>query len=302
VIEFIDAAELARRVSPEGAVQAIRRALLDGLDPAEDPARTVVDGPAGQLLLMPSFSAAAAGIKLATVAPGNAARGRPRVQALYVLLDPESLTPQAVLDGTALTALRTPAVSVAAVQRALPARPDVLVFGAGPQGRGHVTTLATVLGPLGRVRYVVRNPSAIGLNVPVLGLGTGPVDAALRDADVVVCATNARTPLFDSSLISDRAVVIAVGSHERDARELDGALLARSQVIVEDRDTAVREAGDVVLAIEAGELSADALVTMRQIVIGEVAPAADRPVVFKSTGMSWEDLAVARAVLAAGRR
>ena len=116
--------------------QAIRQALLDGLDPADDPPRTIVDVPAGQLLLMPSSSAAAAGVKLATVAPGNAARGRPRVQALYVLLDAETLTPQAVLDGTALTALRTPAVSVAAVQAALPERPAVVVFGAGPQAAG----------------------------------------------------------------------------------------------------------------------------------------------------------------------
>ena len=108
---------------------------------------------------MPSSSAAAAGVKLATVAPANAARGLPRVQALYVLLDAETLTPQAILDGTALTTLRTPAVSVAAVQAALPERPSVVVFGAGPQGRGHVATLAAAAGPLGSVTYVVRGPA-----------------------------------------------------------------------------------------------------------------------------------------------
>ncbi len=296
MIEFIDADEVRRRVSPAAAVQAIRQALVDGLDPAADPPRTIVDVPAGQLLFMPSSSATAAGLKLATVAPGNAARGRPRVQALYVLLDAQTLAPQAILDGTALTTLRTPAVSVATVQSGLPHRPDVVVFGAGPQGQAHVATLADVVGPLGDVRYVVRDPARADVDRPVLRLGDPAVERALADADVVVCASNARTPLFDSSRLADHAVVIAVGSHEPDARELDGALLARAQVVVEDRATARREAGDIVLAIAEGALDPGALVTMRQLVTGAVAVAADRPLVFKSTGMAWQDLAVARAV------
>ena len=74
----------------------------------------------------------------------------------------------------------------------------------------------------------------------------------LRAADVVVCATTARTPLFDSTLLTDDVIVIAIGSHEPDARELDGALMGRAQVVVEDVATALRECGDVVLAIADG--------------------------------------------------
>jgi ornithine cyclodeaminase/alanine dehydrogenase-like protein (mu-crystallin family) len=299
VLEYLDAAEIARRLTPAEAVAAIEQVLRDGFDPATDPARSIVDVPAGQLLLMPSSSARAAGVKLATVAPDNARHGRPRIQALYVLLDAQTLTPQALLDGTALTTLRTPAVSIAAVRPALSPRPDVLVFGAGPQGRGHVATLDSVLGGLGRVRYVVRDPAAATVDAPVLRLGDGAVDDALRAADVVVCATNARTPLFDSTLLAASAVVMAVGVHEPDARELDAALFGRARVIVEDRATALREAGDVVLAIADGALTPDALGTMRDVVTGVLPPARDRPIVFKSTGMSWEDLAVARAVVAA---
>ena len=99
---------------------------------------------------------------------------------------------------------------------------------------------------------------------------------ALRSADVVVCATSARAPLFDSALLRDDVVVVAVGSHEPDARELDAALLGRATVVVEDVATALREAGDVVLAIAEGALDPADLVPMRDVVTGAV-DAARRP-------------------------
>jgi ornithine cyclodeaminase len=120
----------------------------------------------------------------------------------------------------------------------------------------------------------------------------------LRSADVVVCATSARSPVFDSALLREDAVVIAVGSHEPDARELDAPLLGRATVVVEDVATALREAGDVVLAIAEGTLTPVDLVPMRDVVSGAVAVPADRPLVFKSVGMSWQDLVVATAVVA----
>ena len=123
---------------------------------------------------------------------------------------------------------------------------------------------------------------------------------ALRTADVVVCATSARSPLFDSSVLRDDAVVVAVGSHEPDARELDAPLLGRATVVVEDVATALREAGDVVLAIAEGALTPVDLVPVRDVVTGAVSLPADRPLLFKSVGMSWQDLGVAEAVVASG--
>ena len=90
----------------------------------------------------------------------------------------------------------------------------------------------------------------------------------------------------------------AVGSHEPDARELDAALLGRATVVVEDVATALREAGDVVLAIAEGTLTAADLVPVRDVVTGTRTLATDRPVVVKTVGMSWQDLVVAEAVLA----
>jgi ornithine cyclodeaminase/alanine dehydrogenase-like protein (mu-crystallin family) len=232
-----------------------------------------------------------------TVAPGNPARGLPRVQAAYLLFDADTLAPRAVLDGAALTTLRTPAVSVAAMSGALPDRPlRVAVLGAGPQAVGHVATLAAVR-PLARAAYLVRDPARAPVDVIAIDVGSAGAEQELRAADVVVCATSARSPLFDSALLRDDAVVVAVGSHEADARELDAALLGRATVVVEDVATALREAGDVVLAIADGTLTAGDLVPMRDVVSGAVAVPDGRPLVFKSVGMGWEDLVVALAVV-----
>ncbi len=293
-MRFLDAAAVAA-LGPVGAVRAITDALRGGLDPATDTPRSAVGLAHGQFLLMPSEAPAAAGVKVATVAPGNPARGLPRIQAVYLLFDGETLALRAVLDGTALTTLRTPAVSVAAVLPALPDRPlRVAVVGAGPQATGHVATLAAVR-PLVGATHLVRDPSRTPLEA--VRLGSADADEALRAADVVVCATSARSPLFDSSLLRDDAVVVAVGSHEPDARELDAPLLGRATVVVEDVATALREAGDVVLAIAEGALTAADLVPVRDLVTGAVPPPADRPLVFKSVGMSWQDLVVAEAVV-----
>jgi ornithine cyclodeaminase/alanine dehydrogenase-like protein (mu-crystallin family) len=292
-VRYLDADAVAA-LGPAAAVRAITEALRAGLDPAGDPPRAAVGLSRGQFLLMPSESPGAVGVKVATVAPGNPFRGLPRIHAAYLLFDPETLALRAVLDGTALTTLRTPAVSVAAVLPALPDRPlRVAVVGAGPQAVGHVATLADVR-PLAAVSHLVRDPSRTRLTA--VRLGSPDAGHVLRTADVVVCATSARSPLFDSTLLRDDAVVIAVGSHEPDARELDAPLLGRATVVVEDVATALREAGDVVLAITEGTLTADDLVPMRDVVTGTVLPRPGRPLVFKSVGMSWQDLVVAAAV------
>jgi ornithine cyclodeaminase len=296
-MRYVDAAEVAA-LGPTGAVDAILGALRDGLDPSDDPARSAVGLAHGQFLLMPAQTPTSAGVKVVTVAPDNPGRGLPRIHAAYLLFDHDTLALRAIVDGTALTTLRTPAVSVAAVLARLPDRPlRLAVFGTGPQAVGHVDTLAAVR-PVAAATYLARDPSRTPL--PAIGIRTPAAQEALAAADVVVCATAARSPLFDSTLLRDDAVVIAVGSHEPDARELDAALLARASVVVEDKATALREAGDVVLAIAEGALAPSDLLPLRDVVLGPGALPPDRPLVFKSVGMSWEDLVVATAVVEHG--
>lgn len=286
-LPHIDAAEL---VSWTDAIAAIERAVAER--DRSGPARTAVPVSGGELLVMPAATARSAGVKLAGVAPGNPAAGLPRIQAVYLLFDAATLTPRALIDGTALTTLRTPAQSAyAARELSAPDAGRLVVFGAGPQAWGHVHALASVR-PIREVVVVGRTQ---GRAVDLAGrLQSEGVDAraggpdAVRDADLVVCATTARTPVFDGRLLADHACVIAVGSHEPDARELDDVVFERAaQVVVEDRATAVREAGDVIQAIASGALAGDRLTELAEV--GRTRGIS----VFKSVGMGWQDLAVA---------
>lgn len=299
-IRFIDAAELTRALPPEVAVEALLTALRSGLDPRAGTPRTFETLKNGELLLMPAESDTAAGIKVLTVAPDNPERGLPRIQGLYLLFDRVTLAPRALLDGIAVTNIRTPAVSFAAIRDAVlrNSEPlDVVLFGAGPQADAHLATLRAVLEsrrPVASVSTIVRSPERVA---SALGAGSPEADAALRRAGLVICATTARTPLFDSHALRDDAVVVAIGSHDPDARELDSALMGRAQVIVEDEATALRECGDVVLAVADGSLDPAGLIPLSAVATGRTTLHARTPVVFKSSGMPWEDLVIAEAAL-----
>lgn len=284
-----------------GAVRAVQDALRGGVDPSGDFHRGILDVASGQLLLMPSESPDFVGIKVATVAPGNPERGLERIQGTYLLMDAATLSPIALLDGTALTTLRTPAVSAAAADLLAPASaPHLVVFGSGPQALGHVQAMRAIR-HVERVTVVGRDPERARALAERLADDTDArvgTPEAVADAQLVVCATTARHPLFDGTLVPDDACVVAVGSHEPDARELDATLMARAQVVVEDPAVALREAGDVIMAVDEALLDPFSLVPMRDIVTGALAVDRERPRVFKSSGMSWEDLVVAAAVFA----
>ena len=144
---YIDAATIAACLPPEAAVQAVLAGLRGDVDPAADVPRSHIPVQHGDLLLMPAQSASSVGIKLATVAPDNPAHGLPRISAAYVVFDAATLRLTNLLDGVALTNLRTPAVSVAAVKPWLDRLDEplrVVAFGGGPQGLGHLETIAAV--------------------------------------------------------------------------------------------------------------------------------------------------------------
>jgi ornithine cyclodeaminase/alanine dehydrogenase-like protein (mu-crystallin family) len=274
------------------AVEALRAALLDGLDPEHDHARTRVPLTHGELLLMPSEWGRYAGVKVASVAPGNPARGLPRIQGTYLLLDAETLAPLASLDGVALTAVRTSAVSALAVDvLAVPEAGRLVVFGTGPQARGHIAAIRAVR-PVSEVVVLGRDAARTAAFASSVAGRVGTV-ADVADADIVVCATTARSPLFPGESLSPHATVVAVGSHEPAAREVDDTVVRSSTVVVEARVAALREAGDITQPVAAGLVDASALVDLAAVVRGAVPVDQDRPRLFKSVGMSWEDLVIA---------
>ncbi|MFD6114070.1 ornithine cyclodeaminase family protein [Streptomyces yangpuensis] len=301
----LGAEAMARALGPAAAADALAAALRGGLDPEGCPPRSAIGVPGGgEVLLMPAASGAYAGVKIAGVAPGNPARGLPRITGSYLLLDGPTLRPLALLDGAALTSLRTPAVSTLALRHLAPAgRPLRLVlFGSGPQAYGHLEAILAER-ELEQVVVVARHREraerlvahARALRLPAR-TGT-PQDVA--DADLVVCCTTAREPLFDGRLVRPGAVVVAVGSHEPTARETDTALVRRAAVYVESRAAALREAGDLLVPEAEGAIGPGHITgTLADLVAGRLPGGAERgcPQLFKSVGMAWEDLAVAVAL------
>ncbi|RMI42036.1 ornithine cyclodeaminase family protein [Streptomyces triticirhizae] len=302
-LTLVDGPELRRRVPMARAVAALADALRAGLDPERDVPRAAVEVPAGQLLLMPSAGTRHVGVKVAGVAPGNPALGLPRIVASYLLLDAATLRPVALLDGSALTALRTPAVSAVAVDRlAVPEAGRLVVFGTGPQAWGHIEALRVVR-PVESVGVVGRTPERAAELVRRCrdaGLAAEAVTAgAVADADLVACCTSAREPLFDGRAVSAHATVVAMGSHEPTAREVDTALVRRATVVVEARAAALREAGDLCVPLAAGEVTEAAIAgNLAELARGEVPLDPSRPRLFKGVGMSWQDLTVATEAVA----
>ncbi|WP_306329198.1 ornithine cyclodeaminase family protein [Streptomyces venezuelae] len=303
----LDAATMARLLGPAAATDVLAEVLRAGLDPDAGPPRTAVPVPAGELLLMPAASGDYAGVKVAGVAPGNPAHGLPRITGSYLLLDGSDLRPLALLDGAALTELRTPAVSALAVRLLTPAdRPLRLVlFGAGPQAYGHLEAVLAAR-EVAEAVVVARDPvggRALAGYARTLGVParTGAPDDVAA-ADLVVCCTTARAPLFDGSLVAPGATVVAVGSHEPSARETDTALVTRSEVYVEARSAALREAGDLLVPLAEGAIGAEHVAgDLADLVTGRRTPSPGRPRLFKSVGMAWEDLVVAAALYEAAR-
>ena len=294
---WIDAETVTGLLPMSGAIDALEAALIGGLDPSADPPRDGVETQHGQLLLMPAEIAGWAGVKIVSIAPGNAERGLPSIQGIYVLLDAETLSPVALLDGSAITSLRTPAMSAVAVRHlAAEGARRLVVLGTGPQAWGHVAALRAVR-PITEVVVVGRDGTRAQSFVDRL-TGTGVAASvgttdAVADADLVVCATNSGQPLFDGRQIPDRACVVAVGAYQPERRELDANLMGRASVVVEDVSTALREAGDVIQAIAEGALAAESLLTIDDIVTGRAHVDPARPRVYKSVGMAWQDLVVA---------
>lgn len=303
-MRVLDAEAVRASLPYPDAVDALERAFREG-DPSATPLRSVLETAAGTLLVMPATGTDLTGVKLVTLTPENPAAGHPLIHAVYVAFDARTQSPIAVLDGGALTALRTAAVSALATHAL--ARPDarrLVVFGAGIQAAAHVESMAAVR-PIERVTIVGRDPeraASLAERVRAAGL-TGIVGDpdAVRDADVVCTCTTATEPLFDGGLLPLGCHVNAVGAFRLGDREVDTETVRRSRVVVETREVAMEEAGDLAIAVREGAVGWDHVVAdLAELVRGTTVRRHDDEVTFfESVGLAFEDLAVASAIVRA---
>ncbi|WP_165956917.1 ornithine cyclodeaminase family protein [Kribbella antibiotica] len=279
-------------------VEAIKRAAEDPRTLQRSAARSAFGAPGGEMLLMPAADDRLTGVKLATIAPGNPANGLPRVQGVYVLFDSTTLTPVAVIDAVELTAVRTAGVSMVGIAALGGAQGRTAIVGTSVQARAHLRLLVE-LGWCNDFTVHGRRTEAVEeLAAYAKSLGAqatpGTTDD-LRTAKQVICCTSASTPVVPDTLAHD-VIAVAVGSHTPTAAELPAGLFKDAQVVVESQTAATTEAGDVILAVAAGTLPADAPVELGSVLRGEVKIDPTKRRIFKSVGMAWQDLAVATAV------
>jgi ornithine cyclodeaminase/alanine dehydrogenase-like protein (mu-crystallin family) len=294
--------ELASLLSMGEAIDALEVAFGAERLP-EAPLRMRVETRDGTLLLMPAHGDPGVGVKLVTVTGANPDHGLPFIHAVYVLFDSGSQAPIAILDGSALTALRTAAVSGLATRFLANAGARRLVlYGAGVQARAHleamravrrVEEVVVVSRTRSRAEALVEEATGLGLRASVGEPG------AERDADLVCTCTTSPTPVVAGRGLAAGVHVNAVGAYTTSMRELDAEAVRRARVVVEAREVAMAEAGDLVMAVEEGAIGpAHVLADLSEVVRG--APVRTSPedvTLFKSVGVAFEDLIVARAAV-----
>jgi ornithine cyclodeaminase len=272
------------------------------------PLRTIIRPPeaAGFMGLMPAYAEgprAAFGLKAICIFPGNAARGKDSHQGAVLLFGAESGELLAVVNASAVTAVRTAAVSALATE--VLAREDaceLAVVGAGVQARSHVEAISCVRA-LRRCRVASRSVErARRLAEELRGRYEFPIEAvetieeALGGADLIVTATNAAEPVVRREWVSAGAHVNAVGSCTPHTRELDAATVAASGLFVDSVESTVNEAGDYLLALKEGAVGPEHIRAELGEVLRGTKPgrtSAGEITLFKSLGLAVEDLAAA---------
>jgi alanine dehydrogenase len=307
----LDAEALAARLDREALIEALDAAFRAPvsapgrhrhmIEPAQPGAR------GGTLLVMPAWRAGGSlGIKLVTVYPDNAQQGLPTVAATYLLLDASTGVPQALLDGEELTLRRTGAASALASRYLSVADASRLtMIGTGKLAPHLIESHARVR-PIREVRIWGRRPEraaavAASLSRPQLRVeAVDDLEAAVRWADIVSCATLSQQPLLRGAWLRAGQHLDLVGAFNPQMCEADDEALARAEIYVDTRVGALAEAGEIVGAIARGVIVPQAVrAELTELASGRFErshPAAIT--LFKSVGTALEDLAAAELALA----
>ncbi len=306
-ILVLNQSEVERLLDMEGCIDAMA-GVLEALARGElyQPLRTIAfpPGETSGIGLMPAHrSGASAAYSLKTIClfPDNPTRGLDAHQGTVTLFSGETGQVRALMNASAITAIRTAAVSAVATR--LLAREDaseLAIVGSGVQGRSHIEAMRAVK-PWERIRIASRTLA----HAQALAEETGAeavesVEEAVRGADVVVTATSSSEPVLRHEWLKPGAHVNAVGSSIPTARELDTATIVAGSLFVDRRESTVNEAGDYLFPAGEGAIGPDHIrAEIGEILIGKhpgrTAP--DELTVFKSLGLAVEDLAAAEYIV-----
>jgi alanine dehydrogenase len=317
MIRILSRTDVREALSMAAAIEAVEAAFVQlSAGKAEMPVRASlpVERHDGVTLFMPAYleDDDRMAVKIVSVFSQNPERGLPLIHALVVVVDATTGAPAAVMEGGYLTALRTGAASGAATD--LLAREDArtaAIFGAGVQGRTQLEAVCAVrpieaawvydLNPDQARAYADEMAAQLGIVVEV---AETPAEA-LAEADVVCTATTSSTPVFDDGDVRPGTHINAVGAYTPEMQEIPAATVLRAKVVIDELESSLAEAGDLIIPIEAGMMTEERI----HAELGEIAAgqkvgrvSADEVTLFKSVGVAVQDAAVAGAILTEARR
>jgi ornithine cyclodeaminase/alanine dehydrogenase-like protein (mu-crystallin family) len=289
---FLNEDQVRQHLQMADLIPAMEKALIDfSAGKVTQPVRSVikVDPPGGFLGLMPALTPDGLGLKAVTFFPSNAKRGIPTHMATIFLVDPETGAPLAIMDGRLITEMRTAAVSAAATK--LLARPDakvLAILGSGVQAHSHAEALRLVR-QFEELRVWSPTREHAERFAKEIGAKATSAEEAVRGADVVVTATNSKTPVLEGSWLKSGCHVNVVGASRPDWREVDDDAMA-NVVFVDSREGAMKESGDVILS------GAKIYAELGEGLAGKIPSRSRETTIFKSLGMAVEDIAAAMLV------
>lgn len=310
MVLFLGASDIEKLISMNETINVVEKSFRElGEGTAEMTERGVIGIPdaSGWLGIMTAYLRGmnALGTKAVTVFTRNDASGKSTTQGTMLLLDPLSGDLLSIMDATFITAMRTGATTGIATKYL--ARTDskiIGIFGAGIQAKTQLMAVSAVR-EIERVAvYTPTNSRAPRFVEEMSGLLNIQVERVrdLRDAvnsDIIITATTSPTPLFDGELIYPGTHVNCIGAHTKDTRELDSVGIKRGKLIVDLKSSAMKEAGEIIMPIESGELTPDHIsAELSDIISGKSTGREnkDEITIFKSTGLSIEDVATAKLV------
>ena len=290
---FINEEQVREHLRMAELIPAMERALIDfSAGRVTQPVRSIISvdiaAATGFLGLMPALTPDGLGLKAVTFYPSNAQRGIPTHMATIFLVDPQTGTPLAIMDGRLITEMRTAAVSAAATKLlASPAAKVLAILGSGVQARSHVEALRLVRQ---FEEICVWSPTHAKQFAQEIGATAMPAEEAVRGADVIVTVTSSKTPVLNGNWLKPGCHVNAIGACRPDWRELDDEAMQNGVVFVDSREGAMKESGDVILS------GAKIYAELGEALAGKVPTRASETTIFKSLGMAVEDIAAATLV------
>lgn len=274
---------------------------------AQSPSRTLLNHGPSEMLISPAgwIKRGVASVKITTLTPGNAMQGLPLIHGVVVLTDINTGQMLALLDGAALTAVRTSAVAGLATQLCAPARAaDLAILGAGVQARATLLAMLAVR-PITRVRIYSRTKArteAFAQWARTVTTAEVVICQTLFDTvqgAEIICTTTSTSscePLIAADWVAPGAHLNIIGGTHEEAMEVDPALLKTALVVVETASAAQEDAGEVRTALTQGYIQPEQLHELGALILGEVAANKGQTTLFRSVGLAIEDTAAAIAL------